>query len=195
MCMCVCVCVCVCVCAHVRSVMSNSLWPQGPPDSSVHRISQARILEWVATSFSRGSSEFKDRTLVSCGSRIGRWIFIGLYGSKWPWEFLIPLSILHTSFRELTGWTELGSSFPGEGFIPVCHQGCLSPHSSQACSSSLHLMKTVVVDQRAPSLRSQEWLLENCSFKLLMNLTDESNLIFDTLKPGLKRYHHVDTIL
>ena len=28
-----------------------------PPDSSVHGISQARILEWVAISFSRGSSQ------------------------------------------------------------------------------------------------------------------------------------------
>ena len=27
-----------------------------PPGSSVHGISQARILEWVATAFSRGSS-------------------------------------------------------------------------------------------------------------------------------------------
>ena len=27
-----------------------------PPESSVHRILQARILEWVAVSFSRGSS-------------------------------------------------------------------------------------------------------------------------------------------
>ena len=27
-----------------------------PPGSSVHGISQARILEWVAISFSRGSS-------------------------------------------------------------------------------------------------------------------------------------------
>ena len=27
-----------------------------PPGSSVHRILQARILEWVAVSFSRGSS-------------------------------------------------------------------------------------------------------------------------------------------
>ena len=27
-----------------------------PPDSSVHRILQARILEWVAIPFSRGSS-------------------------------------------------------------------------------------------------------------------------------------------
>ena len=28
-----------------------------PPDSSVHRISQARILDWVAISFSRESSQ------------------------------------------------------------------------------------------------------------------------------------------
>ena len=33
--------------------------------SSVHRILQARILEWVAISFSRGSSRPRDRTCVS----------------------------------------------------------------------------------------------------------------------------------
>ena len=32
--------------------------------SSVHRILQARILEWVAISFSRGSSGPRDRTWV-----------------------------------------------------------------------------------------------------------------------------------
>ena len=36
------------------------------PGSSVHGISQARILEWVAISFSRGSSPLRDRTCVSC---------------------------------------------------------------------------------------------------------------------------------
>ena len=35
------------------------------PDSSVHGISQARILEWVAISFSRGSSWPRDQTRVS----------------------------------------------------------------------------------------------------------------------------------
>ena len=40
-----------------------------PPGSSVHGISQARILEWVAISFSRGSSRPRDGTYVSC---IGR---------------------------------------------------------------------------------------------------------------------------
>ena len=36
------------------------------PGSSVHGISQARILEWVAIPFSRGSSRPRDQTLVSC---------------------------------------------------------------------------------------------------------------------------------
>ena len=39
-----------------------------PPGSSVHGILQARILEWVVISFSRGSSRPRDRTRVS---RIG----------------------------------------------------------------------------------------------------------------------------
>ena len=37
---------------------------------SVHRILQARILEWVAIPFSRGSSRHRDQTRVSCGSCI-----------------------------------------------------------------------------------------------------------------------------
>ena len=37
-----------------------------PPGSSVHGILQARILEWVAMSFSRGSSQPRDWTWVSC---------------------------------------------------------------------------------------------------------------------------------
>ena len=37
-----------------------------PPGSSVHGISQARILEWVAISSSRESFQLRDRTSVSC---------------------------------------------------------------------------------------------------------------------------------
>ena len=36
------------------------------PGLSVHGIFQARVLEWVAISFSMGSSQPKDRTWVSC---------------------------------------------------------------------------------------------------------------------------------
>ena len=48
----------------VTSVVSNSLWSMdySLPGSSVHGISQARILEWVAIFFSRGSSWLRDWT-------------------------------------------------------------------------------------------------------------------------------------
>ena len=35
-------------------------------DYTIHGILQARILEWVAVPFSRGSSQHRDRTQVSC---------------------------------------------------------------------------------------------------------------------------------
>ena len=37
-----------------------------PPGSSVHGILQARVLEWAAIPFSRGSSQPRDWTQVSC---------------------------------------------------------------------------------------------------------------------------------
>ena len=37
-----------------------------PPGFSVHEIFQAGILEWDAISFSRGSSQPRDQTRVSC---------------------------------------------------------------------------------------------------------------------------------
>ena len=44
--------------SDIYSVVSDSLWPHG--------ILQARILEWVAIPFSKGSSQPKDQTWVSC---------------------------------------------------------------------------------------------------------------------------------
>ena len=56
-----------------HSVMSDTGDPMdcGLPASSVHGISQARILDQVAISFCRGSSQSRDRTCISC---FGRWI-------------------------------------------------------------------------------------------------------------------------
>ena len=47
------------------------VWDWGTPGSSVHGISQARILEQVAISFSRGSSQPRDQTYISQASCIG----------------------------------------------------------------------------------------------------------------------------
>ena len=52
-----------------HSIMPHSLQSHGlygPPGSSVHRIPQARILEWVDIPFSRASSQPMDQTQVSC---------------------------------------------------------------------------------------------------------------------------------
>ena len=52
------------LCLALGSPMDRS-----PPGSSVHGILQARILEWVAMSSSRGSSQPRDQTRVSCIAR------------------------------------------------------------------------------------------------------------------------------
>ena len=41
-------------------------WDGSPSGSSVHGILQARILEWAAIPFSRGSSRPRDRTQIFC---------------------------------------------------------------------------------------------------------------------------------
>ena len=57
------------------------------PGSSVHGILHTRILEWVAISFSRGSSQPKDQTCISC---IGG----GLFTTE-------PLEMPTTNFKKI----------------------------------------------------------------------------------------------
>ena len=83
-----------------------------PPGSSVHGILQARILEWVAIPFSRGSSQLRDQA----------WIF-GIAGrlltTEPPENSLIYnfkrrflMSVDHWSFHDLY------LLFPQESLIP-----------------------------------------------------------------------------
>ena len=55
--------------------MPGSLWPMGysPPGSFVHWVLQARILEWVAISFSRGSSRPRNGTRIFEGRFFTAW--------------------------------------------------------------------------------------------------------------------------
>ena len=57
----------LCVCAKSLQSCLNLCDPMdcSPPGSSVHGILQARILEWVAISSSRGSSWPRDQTCIS----------------------------------------------------------------------------------------------------------------------------------
>ena len=64
------------------------------PGSSVHGIFQARVLEWVAISFSRGSSQCRDRTPVS---RIA-----GRCLTRKPQAFFFIVSLLSVTVSCLT---------------------------------------------------------------------------------------------
>ena len=52
--------------------------------SSAHGIFQARVLEWVVISFSRGSSWPRDQTRVSCVSYTASWFFTAEPSGKLP---------------------------------------------------------------------------------------------------------------
>ena len=52
------------ICMEQVKVTQSCLSLCNPMDYTVHGILQARILEWVAISFSRGSSQPRDRTQV-----------------------------------------------------------------------------------------------------------------------------------
>ena len=63
------------------------------PGSSLHGILQATVLEWVAISFSRGSSQPRDRTRVSC--------ILGRHFNLWATLQTFPIYLLHTSYSLL----------------------------------------------------------------------------------------------
>ena len=105
----------MCVWALSRSVVSN--WDPidcSPPGSSVHGILQARILEGVAISCPRGSSQLRNRTWVSCisgrlftdwamretaGSRhIVYWVHIAYWVQHFPQHHLSGSGIAQLEF-------------------------------------------------------------------------------------------------
>ena len=62
------------VCIQLHPIVCNPL-DCGPPGSCVHGILQARVLDWVAISCSRESSQPRDGTIISCHSYLaGRFL-------------------------------------------------------------------------------------------------------------------------
>ena len=104
------------------------------PGSSDHGISRARILEWVAISFSRGSSQSKDQTCISC---IACWVtrkalYIHTYThthiSVWVpcisrYNLYFQIKIEFISFTPETSSAPLSCQFPFPGVIPINPRG------------------------------------------------------------------------
>ena len=113
-----------CVCARTRAQSCPTFrnpMDCNPPGSSVHGIFQARILEWVAFSFSRGSSQPKDGTHISCVSYIvGRFFEkvkslsrVRLFATPWTVAQQAPPSM---GFSRQEYWS--GLPFPSPGDLP-----------------------------------------------------------------------------
>ena len=107
------------------------------PGSSVHRISQAKILEWIAISSSKGTFSSGDRTLSSC--IIGGFFAQG--AMEKPWVSIISnisnYHELHPSILFITCFllSHLLPSFWGPAFCLVI---LLHPHLSGGLLPSSH---------------------------------------------------------
>ena len=123
------------------------------PGSSVHGTSQARVLEWVAISFSRGSSQPRDWTPVSC--------IADRHFTAW-------------ATREAPG----GLSVPLSKFLPLCGcgigKGVLSRSLEGMCSTLRSDHRTDLAWERSFScvfFNALIWLS-----KLLLNWFLSNNL-------------------
>ena len=112
---CVCVCACVCVCTQSHLILCDP--------SSVREISQVRILEQVAISYSKGSSWPRNRTCLSYTSCIGRQI---LYHCT-AWEAPLHGYMIQSCNTLLN--CLLASSMP---LVPILPIHC--PHNNQSAS-------------------------------------------------------------
>ena len=118
------------------------------PHSSVHGIFQARILEWIAISFSRKSSRPRDGTQVSC--TVGRRVFY-----ETP-NFLLQASE-HSSWKRNTSLQCLG-------YFALLGSG----HSATSLELRHDHSGTSVTSRRCSSYRPTyaSWTMRLCCLKL-----------------------------
>ena len=97
---------------HACSVVSHPM-NCSSPSSSVHEIFQARILEWVAIFYSRGSSRPRDWTRISCVSWQSKAV-------SWPLPYLgIPnRNKVHSKCNGLGPSPTLLPPGPGKNCLP-----------------------------------------------------------------------------
>ena len=94
---------------------SRSPMDCSPPGSSVHGILQARILEWVVISFSRGSSPPINQTWVSCiaGRFFTNWAtreaINGIFTLKWFSLFSNSIGKVMYKFRSISYFGNLSA--------------------------------------------------------------------------------------
>ena len=148
----------------------NSLWIH----NMEYYISKARILEWIATSYSRGSSWPRDKTCISCISCLGRWFFTLAPSGKplnkkskilnWyihNMEYYIAVKIIRWINWENKRITMLTFKKHVGICASLCVYVCIVVHISQNISKYWNWIKTV---NSRTGMEDKEWNERNIIF-------------------------------
>jgi len=137
-----CLCCCCLVAKHV--LLFCNPFDCSPPGSSVHEISQARILEWVSI-WSRVSSQPRDQAWVFC---IGRWIL-------YHWTTREALCIILPN--HITGSTCHWGFFLFLSSVFLC---CMQSFCSSDCVILIQLTSSsfILFGHLQSTVKSSQWI-------------------------------------
>ena len=154
------------------------------PGSSVHGLLQARLLEWVAISFSGGSSQPRNRTQVSCTA--GSLYQLSYKGSpkegwvpkNWWWIRIVMLKTLERLLR--VTWTagrsnqsiskEIKAEYSLEGLVLKLTLQYFGHLMLRANSLDKTLILGKIKDNRRRGCQKIRWL-DNITNSMDMNLS------------------------
>ena len=132
-------------CMHVCAQLCSTLWDpmdySSPPGSSVYGIIQARILEWDAISFSRGSSWPRNWTQVSC--------IEGRFFTVWATRKALWLNSMSAKSLQLC--------------LTLCNpMGCNQPGSSVHGILQARILEQVAMPSSRESSRPKDQTCSSC---------------------------------
>ena len=148
----VCMCMCVCELSHVWLFAAPGLYL---PGSSIHRISQAKILKQVGISYSRGSPQPLDRTCIFCVSCIAGGFLTSVLAGKPLFivdlakytEFLISKQVMVLLQRLYFESVQFSCSVVSDSVIPWT-AAC---QDSLSVNKSRRLLKLMFIELVLPS--------------------------------------------
>ena len=127
------------------------------PDSSVHGICKARILEWVSISFSKRSSWLRDQTCASC---TGRWV-LHHWATREAYHVYYPkINCYSRSFVDPSSSVQLLSH------VWLCNPWTTACQASLTITNSQSLLKLMSIASVMPS----NYLILCCPLILLFSI-------------------------
>ena len=136
------------------------------PGSSVRGISQARILEWVTLTSSRGSSQPRDRTCASYISCIGS----GFFTTSTIWEAML---LMNNSWEFMGRLEEQAcGEKKSEWIVPSSTIWPSKPEDAERGTNLQHASLTLPAEDQVPILSFKKLAGEKLLFSSLWICTD-----------------------